>query len=148
MDIASQYNQKFRVHNLCWGNYNPPWLSQYANETEALKSKLEAHIAAVMRHYKGKRSVLCYDVVNEALSDAPDVTFKDTIWYPAVSNYVDVAFVHAARANPDAVLFYNDYNVEELNHKSDKMYSMVQSMQQRGIPIHGVGLQMHKVEPL
>ena len=62
-------------------------------------------------------------------------------WYPAVPDYVDVAF-HAARAaDPTKLLFYNDYGIE--GAKADRVLQLVTGMQQRGVPIDGVGMQMH-----
>jgi endo-1,4-beta-xylanase len=64
-------------------------------------------------------------------------------WYPAVPDYIDLAF-HAARsANPNALLFYNDYGAEDMGPKSDRVYQLVLGMLSRGVPIDGVGLQMH-----
>jgi len=57
--------------------------------------------------------------------------------------YLDLAFQCAHAADPDALLFYNDYSAEGLNPKSDAVYNLVRGMKARGIPIHGVGLQCH-----
>ena len=66
--------------------------------------------------------------------------------YPAVPNYIDIAFTAAAAArgaNSSVKLFYNDYSAEPMNAKSDKVYNLVKGMKERGIPIDGVGLQFH-----
>eukprot|EP00912_Choanoflagellata_sp_UC4_P000342 UC4_evm5s209 len=82
------------------------------------------------------------DVVNEALDN--NGLKPSAPWYPALKNYIDVAFTAARKAGgPNVKLFYNDYSVEGINSKSDQMYSLVKGMQSRGIPIDGVGLQFH-----
>ena len=52
-------------------------------------------------------------------------------------------FRWAHKADPRALLFYNEAEGEGLNRKSDAIYAMVKDFKHRGVPIHGVGLQMH-----
>jgi len=90
---------------------------------------------------------ICWDVVNEAVADSGSGLYKNNIWYPDVPDYVDVAFQAAKAANPSVKLFYNDYNIASstggTQQKSDKVYNMIKSMKQRGIPIDGIGFQLH-----
>jgi len=138
---AQKNNQTVRGHNLCWGEYNPSWLSGLS--ASALQQALIDHINNVTIHYKGK--VYCWDVVNEAVSDSPNGNnvLKQNVWYPALPNYIDIAFNAAHAADPNAKLFYNDYSAEVMNAKSDAVYNLLKGMKQRGIPVHGVGLQCH-----
>ena len=100
-----------------------------------------------MRHYAGQ--VFAWDVVNEALDENGKV--RDSIWYnqPGIgfsqhgTRYIEQAFRWARKAAPDASLFYNEAEGEGLNRKSDAIYAMVKNFKRRGIPIDGVGLQMH-----
>ena len=141
---ARSAKQAFRGHNLCWGNDNPAWLETGSFSTFELKSILEEHITSVMQGVKAAagKSPLAWDVVNEATNST--AFFKPNRWYPAVPDYVDVAFRAARAADPDALLFYNDYGVAELGGaKAEQMYAMVASMRARGVPIDGVGLQAH-----
>jgi GH35 family endo-1,4-beta-xylanase len=77
-----------------------------------LTQALTSHIVNVAGHYAGK--VYCWDVVNEAVSDSSDPSeiLKPTIWYPALPDYLDLAFHTAHAADPHAKLFYNDYSAE------------------------------------
>jgi endo-1,4-beta-xylanase len=76
---------------------------------------------------------------------------KDSLWYnqPGIglagkgTAYVEQAFRWAQEADPKALLFYNDNGGEEINRKSDAIYAMVKNFKHRGVPIDGVGLQMH-----
>src|SRR5947199_4214271 len=98
-----------------------------------------------MGHYAGR--VYACDVVNEAFND--NGTMRSTLWYDtpgiglAGTAYIEQAFRWAHDADPQALLFYNDYNGEAVNSKSDAIHKMVADFKTRGVPIDGVGLQMH-----
>ena len=94
-----------------------------------------------MGHYKGR--IAYWDVVNEAVADNGS-GLRDTPWRQFIGDdYIDLAFQFAHEADPDALLFYNDYGAEDMGRKSDAVYAMVKDMLDRGIPINGVGLQAH-----
>jgi len=146
--FAQAHGMKLRGHNLCWHSYNPRWLATGNFTPRQLYTLLQTYITTVAGHFKGK--VFAWDVVNEALADNGS-GLRDSIWYnrPGIGltgpGYVDQAFRWAHAADPDALLFYNDYDVEDGNHnpKSDGMYNLVKGMLARGVPIHGIGLQFH-----
>jgi hypothetical protein len=108
---------------------------------------LHDHINTVMRHYAGQ--VFAWDVVNEGLDE--NGRLKDSPWYnrPGIgmseqgTAYIEQAFRWAHEADPHALLFYNENGGEGRNRKSDAIYAMVKAFKQRGVPIDGVGLQMH-----
>jgi len=143
--FAMSSNQSFRGHNLCWGEGNPAWLTNGNYSPIEKRVILTNHIQNVMKHYGD--AVLCWDVVNEAVADSGSEVFKTNVWYPAVPDYVDLAFKTARATNPRVKLFYNDYNIASATGwsaaKSQKVYDLVKSMKTRGIPIDGVGLQLH-----
>ncbi|MGI9165835.1 MAG: endo-1,4-beta-xylanase [Pyrinomonadaceae bacterium] len=56
---------------------------------------------------------------------------------------MEQAFRWARAADPKALLFYNDYDTEALNAKSDAVYAMVKDFKKRGVPIDGGGIQAH-----
>jgi len=140
---AKKAGQEIRGHNLCWGVYNPTWLTSGGFSAAQLQAILQNHITNVVGHYKGQ--LYSWDVVNEAVSDSPTNTsyLKPNVWYPAIPNYVDLAFQWAYAVDPTVKLFYNDYGAEGSGAKSDAVYNMLKSMKARGIPVHGVGLQYH-----
>jgi len=144
---ARDNNQAFRAHNLCWGNNNPAWLLNLTGADD-LRAALKSHIRGVMTGLKaaaGGLSPYAYDVVNEATNDT--AWFKPNTWYPALPDYVDVAFTTAREADNTTLLFYNDFAVVGTGHKAEQMYGMVASMVKRGVPIDGVGLQSHFTLP-
>ena len=140
VDFAEDHRMQVRGHTLVWHNQLPAWLTEGDWAREELADVLHDHIVTVVGRYRGR--VVAWDVVNEAVGDSGSL--RDTIWLRVIGpEYVDLAFQWAHEADPDARLFYNDYGAEGLGPKSDAIYAMVESMVQRGVPIHGVGLQMH-----
>lgn len=145
--FAHAHDMKVRGHNLVWGIHNPGWLAEGKFTPSQLYRLLQDHIAKVVGHYRGQ--VFAWDVVNEALDD--DGHLRDSIWYnrPGIgladrgTAYIEQAFRWAHAADPNALLFYNDGGIEEINRKSDALYIIVRDFKRRGVPIDGIGLQMH-----
>ena len=143
--FAQRNGLKVRGHALCWHNQTPPWLfkdsSGNAVTKEVLLKRLKEHITTVVSRYKGK--VYAWDVVNEAISDKPGEYLRPSPWYQICGEeYIAKSFEYAHAADPGAVLFYNDYN--EINAtKREKIYKLVKSLKDAGVPIGGVGLQGH-----
>lgn len=145
--FAQAHGMKARGHCLVWDHQNPDWLQQGHFTPEQMSHLLQEHITTVMKHYAGQ--VFAWDVVNEALDE--NGHFKDSPWYnqPGIglaekdSAYVEQAFRWAREADPKALLFYNENGGEGLNRKSDAIYAMVKDFKRRGVPIDGVGLEMH-----
>eukprot|EP00727_Mastigamoeba_balamuthi_P012935 m51a1_g8264 putative endo- -beta-xylanase (783) ;mRNA; f:22733-26343 len=137
---ARSHNMQFRGHNLVWHNQIAQWMRRLNSAAEKKQAIID-HINGVLGHYKGK--VYAWDVVNEAVSDGNTHSLRQSNWYPAVPDFIDVAFRAARAADPHAKLFYNDYGADGLGGKSDYIYNMVKGMKSRGVPIDGVGFQMH-----
>lgn len=101
---------------------------------------MKDHINAVMGHYKGQ--IYAWDVVNEAFSD--DGTLRATLWSNTLGKgYIETAFRAARAADPAALLFYNDYNLEFTGAKQDAAFAMLSDFKTRGVPMDGVGFQAH-----
>ena len=143
--FAQIHGLRVRGHCLCWHNQAPGWLfkdSSGKNVTkEVLLQRLKVHITTVVNRYKGK--IYAWDVVNEAISDDSAQYLRNSLWYQICGEeYIARAFEYAHEADPDALLFYNDYN--EINSvKREKMYRLVKSLKDAGVPIGGIGLQGH-----
>jgi endo-1,4-beta-xylanase len=145
--FAEAHQMKVRGHCLVWGRYNPAWLTHGNFTPRQLSQLLHKHITRVMKHYRNQ--VFAWDVVNEALDENGAV--RDFLWYnqPGIglagkgTAYIERVFRWARRADPQALLFYNEAEGEGLGRKSDAIYAMVKDFKRRGVPIDGVGLQMH-----
>ena len=146
VDFAQAHAMKVRGHTLVWGRSNPSWLAEY-RDPHSLHAILQDHILRVAGHFRGK--VFAWDVVNEAFDEKGKL--RSTIWYdtPGIgfadesTKYIEQAFAWAHEADPEALLFYNDAEGEAVNAKSDAIYAMVKDFRSCGVPIDGVGLQMH-----
>jgi len=145
VDFAQQNKMKLRGHTLCWHNQTPSWMFVDAKGDTVSKSvlleRLKDHINTVVSRYKGK--IFAWDVVNEAISDKPDEYLRNSVWLKIIGEeYIAKAFQYAHEADPDALLFYNDYNeISEVKRK--KIIRLVTGLKEAGIPIHGIGLQGH-----
>jgi endo-1,4-beta-xylanase len=145
VDFAQQNKMKLRGHTLCWHNQTPSWMFMDAKGDTVSKSvllaRLKDHITTVVSRYKGK--IYAWDVVNEAISDKPEEYLRNSAWYKICGEeYLAKAFQYAHEADPDALLFYNDYNeISEVKRK--KIIRLVTSLKEAGVPIHGIGLQGH-----
>jgi len=140
--FAQANGMKVRGHNFVWQQDLPTWLTS-GNYTAAQASGiLHDHIFAVAGRYKGK--LISWDVVNEAIAYGAPYGPQPSYWLTTLgSGYIDQAFIWARQADPTAKLFYNDTGGEGLGAKSDAVYNLVKGMISRGVPIDGVGLQMH-----
>jgi endo-1,4-beta-xylanase len=141
--FAKANNMQVRGHPLVWHHSLPRWL--WMNEDkftrDELMTILREHIQTIIGRYRGQ--VAAWDVVNEALNR--DGSLRDTIWLRNIGpEYIDLAYRWAHEADPDARLFYSDYGNDEEGRKPDAMYNLVRGLLQRGVPIHGVGLQTHR----
>jgi endo-1,4-beta-xylanase len=138
--FAEANDMQIRGHTLVWYNQLPGWVAYGQFTRDDLLTILREYIFTVVGRYKGQ--IVAWDVVNEAIAD--DGSLRNNIWLQVIGpDYIDYAFQWAHEADPNALLFYNDYDAEGLGAKSDAVYQLVEGMIQRGVPIHGVGLQMH-----
>jgi len=141
-NFAAENNLKVRGHTLVWHNQTGTWFFENADK-ETLYARMKEHIDTVVKRYAGK--VYCWDVVNEAISDKTGEYLRtDSPYYKIVGSeeFIEKAFIYAHEADPDALLFYNDYSTEN-PEKREKIYKLVKSLLNQNIPIHGVGLQGH-----
>jgi endo-1,4-beta-xylanase len=137
--FAKAHNQRVRAHTLVWHSQLPSWVNNVP--ANRLLGVMRNHIANVAGHFKGK--VVHWDVVNEAFADN-DGTRRQSLFQQKIGDgYVAEAFKAARAADPRAKLYYNDFNIEGVNPKSDALFAMVKSLKRQGVPIDGVGMQAH-----
>ena len=157
VSLAQTNTMAIRGHCLVWHTQQPTWLSSDGKKNDKGWTRQQAldimknHITKVMQHFKGK--VTEWDVVNECLDDDQSIIrtkpegykLRPTVWQLAIGDdYIDSAFVYARRAVPTAELYLNDYDVEmQGKAKAVAFYNLVKHLQDRQIPLDGVGLQCH-----
>ena len=138
--FAESNGMKVRGHTLVWHSQLASWLTSGSWTKDEAKALLVDHVTSVVSHYRGR--LLEWDVVNEGLAD--NGSLRAGFWLDRIgSEYVELAFRTARAADPAAGLFYNDYNIEGINAKSDSLYALVRDFQARGVPITGIGFEAH-----
>jgi endo-1,4-beta-xylanase len=137
--FAEAHGMHVKGHALVWHGATPSWFSGLTS-AEA-RAAAEDYIRTVAGRYKGR--LFAWDVVNEAVADDAS-GLRDTVFLEKLGpDYIAQAFRVARAADPTALLIYNDYGGEGLGAKSDRIYDLVKGLKQSGVPIDGVGLQMH-----
>lgn len=139
-----EQNQLFVTgHCLIWHSQAPSWFFTDDKgkdvSPEVLKERMKNHITTIVNRYKGR--IKGWDVVNEAILDNGE--FRKSKFYEILGEeFIPLAFQYAHEADPDAELYYNDYN-EWLNEKRDAIVNLVKTLKEKGIRIDGVGMQGH-----
>lgn len=142
--FAETNRMKLRGHTLVWHRQNPKWLLEGNFTRDETVKLLKEHIQTLVGRYRGK--ILAWDVVNEAIDDQTGKLRTDSFWYQKLGvDYIKLAFEFARQADPDAKLYYNDYSAERMNVKSDGVYNLLRKLKSEGVPIDGIGWQMHEI---
>jgi endo-1,4-beta-xylanase len=149
-DAADRYvalGEKYRMHiighTLVWFQQTPDWVFQDESGQsigrDALLERMKDHIFTVMGRYRGR--IHAWDVVNEAI--ATDGQLRKCKWLDIIGeDYISSAFEFARQADPDALLIYNDYDLETRS-KREGVIRLVRSLHEKGIQVDGVGTQGH-----
>ncbi len=128
-------------HSLVWYSWNPTWVTNGGYTNDQLRAILKDHITTVVGRYKGR--IVSWDVVNEPMEESGN-GLHSSFWMDHLGpEYIDSAFVWAHRADPAAKLYLNEWATETIGPKSNAILALAQALKGRGIPIDGVGFQMH-----
>ncbi|GGV82430.1 beta-xylanase [Streptomyces griseoloalbus] len=148
VDFAEANRMKVHAHTLVWFEALPAWMRAEMTHEQRRRVMVE-HIRAVAGHFRGK--VAEWDVVNEPMSDEDEDYsngnrgVRPQLWFEAMGEqYIDIAFHAAREADPHAVLYLNEYGVEEDGPRWDALYALLIRLKERGVPIDGVGFQDHE----
>lgn len=143
---AETHGMDIEAHHLLWGEdkWLPDWLKNGNYSKEQLAGIMHDHIATVAGRYKSK--IKQWSVVNEAFTRGQHANGLSDWWADHTGDdmeYIDQAFLAARQADPQAKLILNDFNNEQYNPVSDAMYEYIKDAKARGVPIDGIGMQMH-----
>lgn len=137
--FAEENGQRVHGHTLVWHTL-PAWVTEHRFSADELREVLRRHVQRTVAHWRGR--IASWDVVNEPLGH--DANLRDSVWLRSLgADYIADAFRWAREADPDATLFINDFDIEGINPKSDRLYELVRTLRERGVPIDGVGFQTH-----
>jgi len=142
VNYAAAHDVRVHAHTLIWhSDYQiPSFMKSFSGDKTAFLAMLDEHVKTIATHYAGK--VQSWDVVNEALNDGGG--YRQSLFYQRTgADYLDRAFLAARAADPGATLYYNDYNIESDANKLNTLTGMLDGFKARGVPIDGVGFQMH-----
>ncbi|NLE70886.1 MAG: endo-1,4-beta-xylanase [Actinomycetales bacterium] len=142
VEFAEEHGMAVRGHTLVWHSQNPAWLENGDYTPDELRAILEDHITTVVGRYAGR--IQQWDVVNEVLDDGGHLRREENIWVRELGpEIIADAFRWAHEADPDALLFLNDYNAESVNAKTNGYVMLVEDLLAEGVPVHGFGAQGH-----
>ncbi len=148
-NFCREHGIKMRGHTLMWHSQIGTWMYQDEKGNllpkEEFYANMKHHIQAIVNRYKDV--VYCWDVVNEAVADSPVYPGRPELrnspmYQIAGEEFIYKAFEYAHEADPNALLFYNDYNDAE-PAKSQRIYNLVKRMKDAGVPVDGIGMQAH-----
>ncbi|WP_337102676.1 endo-1,4-beta-xylanase [Paenibacillus sp. YIM B09110] len=147
VDFGEENGIAVRGHTLIWHSQTPNWVFYDENgnlaSKELLFARMKSHIDEVVGRYKGK--VYAWDVVNEVIEpgDRQPGGLRNSLWYQiAGEEFIEKAFEYAHAADPEAILYINDYNTH-IPDKRQFLYDLIKRLRDKGIPVQGVGHQTH-----
>lgn len=136
--LGEKNNMHIVGHTLIWHSQLAPWMNEIKDSSD-MADHIKNHIDRIAGRYKGR--IDSWDVVNEALNE--DGTYRKSIFYEVLGDeYIDLAFRTAAKADPNAELVYNDYNLWKPEKRAG-VVKMVKHLQGKGTKIDGIGMQAH-----
>lgn len=146
MAFAEQHAMPVQAHHYVWGEekWLPEWLTKGNYSEEQVMNFMKEHIMTVGRKYSGR--IAEWTVVNEPFTRNQHIFGLKDWWADNTGgtiNYIDQAFRWAREADPNSKLILNDFYNESINDVSDWMFEYVRGAKDRGVPIDGVGFQMH-----
>lgn len=137
---SKNHGKRLHGHTLVWHQQLPAWMDAFEGDATAWDQLLKTHIQTIVGRYKD--DILSWDVVNEAFLE--DGSLRNSLWLQKLGPaYIEKAFRYAREAAPDALLFYNDYNLESNPAKLRSVLSLLNGLRNRGVRVDGIGVQMH-----
>jgi endo-1,4-beta-xylanase len=143
IEFATANGQTVIGHTLVWHSQTPDWVFEASPgvpaSRELLLSRMQNQINALAGRYKGQ--IFGWDVLNEALNE--DGSLRDSKWRQIIGDdYIEKAFEFAALADPNAQLYYNDYNLYKPEKRAGAM-RLAANLLKKGLRIDGIGAQAH-----
>lgn len=140
VEFAQEHGMAVRGHTLVWDYGLPQWLVEGDYTPDEVRALLREHIYTVVGRYRGQ--IYAWDVINEPLNESGGL--RDTFWLRAIGpEYLSLALHWAHEADPDALLFINEFGAEGKTAKAEGLFALAEGLLAVGAPLYGIGLQMH-----
>jgi endo-1,4-beta-xylanase len=140
VSFCENNSKRLHGHTLIWHKQLPQWVLDFQGSPSDWEQLMKVHIQTIVAHFKNK--VKAWDVVNEAFNE--DGTLRNSIWRQKIGiGYIEKAFQFAKEADPNTLLFYNDYNLESNPIKRKSVLSLLKNIRSKGVKVDGIGIQMH-----
>ncbi|NJL18913.1 MAG: endo-1,4-beta-xylanase [Bdellovibrionaceae bacterium] len=136
---------KVRGHTLVWELLVPAWMKKGQFADAQIDKLVQTYVHNVVRHFKDKfpGTVVCWDVINEPV-DNDGKSLRKEFWFQHLGeNYLEKVLRWTHEADPDALLFINEYGIEEPGPKQDYLFELARTLKRKGVPLHGIGFQCH-----
>lgn len=155
VDYAKEHSMTVHGHVLVWHSQIANWMQSFEGDKAAWISMMEGHITGIASHFEEEGdtdTIISWDVVNEAFMENGSYRGEKTttdsndksVWYENIGpEFLALSFSAARAADPDADLYYNDYNLIWNEDKLGAVINMVKQFQEDGVPIDGIGFQSH-----
>jgi endo-1,4-beta-xylanase len=140
INFASDNKMAIRGHILVYSRKMADWFNNIKDKSE-MERELEKHVKTLVAKYKTK--IYAWDVINEEF-DFDGNHQQSPLYKMLGDSYIEKSFRWAHEADPEAKLFVNEFGIDEMNSRSDLTYKMVEELLAKGIPVHGIGFQMHR----
>ncbi len=140
VNFAQANDMHVHGHTLIWHNATPSWVENFSGSDEEFEAMIKDYITTVVERYKGK--VRSWDVVNEAIEDGGNSLRNSVFRQKMGDDYISKCHQWVKEADPDVLLFYNDYNLTFDTGKQSAMFDIVDDLMSQDL-IDGVGAQMH-----
>ena len=146
VNFAEAHNMEVRGHTLAWAQdtYTPAWVKTIPDANQ-LRSVLYDHIATMMQRYSDR--VHRWDVVNEPLQTL-GTTESTSVFWTLGSDWIADAFNFAHSVDPNAELWLNEFGSDWVPGKHEALLEIARQLVAAGVPIHGIGIQTHRVPGL
>ena len=133
-------NMDIHGHTLIWHNATPDWVENFTGTDQEFEDMIEDYITTVVQRYSGQ--VRSWDVVNEAIEDGSNQLRNSVFRQRMGDDYISKCYQFARNADPNVLLFYNDYNLTFDQGKQAAMFAIVDDLASANL-VDGVGAQMH-----
>jgi len=140
VDYGIANNMDIHGHTLIWHNATPDWVENFSGTDAEFEAMVKDYITTVMTRYSGK--VRSWDVVNEAVEDGTNALRNSVFRRRMGDDFIAKCYQFARDADPNVLLFYNDYNITFDAGKQAAMFAIVDDLATKDL-IDGVGAQMH-----